>query len=122
MSWRPVPIVPSRDAAVTREFWERLGFDVVDASPDDEPYLIAVRDGAELHFRHSPDHDESRSDASLYIEVDDVDVVHDEWRPLIDATGTPRLGTPTVMPWGLRELVLVDPNGTLVRIASPGSS
>ena len=35
--WRPVPILPSRDAAMTTAFWQRLGFRVVDATPDDDP-------------------------------------------------------------------------------------
>ena len=89
--WRPVPILPSRDAAVTAAFWQRLGFRVVDATPDDDPYLIAVREGAELHFVHQPD---------------------------LDPATNRSLGAPTLMPWGLREAWLTDPDGTVVRIGS----
>ena len=65
--WRPVPILPSRDAAVTAEFWQRLGFRVVDATPDGDPYLIAVREGAELHFAHQPDLDPAANRTACYI-------------------------------------------------------
>ena len=80
--WRPVPILPSRDAAVTEEFWQRLGFRVVNAMPDGDPYLIAVRDGAELHFAHQPDLDPATNRAACYLHVGDATAVHAEWAAL----------------------------------------
>jgi hypothetical protein len=118
--WRPVPILPSRDPSVTAEFWQRLGFRVVDATPDGDPYLIAVREGAELHFAHQPDLDPATNRAACYLAVDDVTVVHAEWAALgLPSEGPGSLGAPNLMPWGLREAWLTDPDGTVVRIGSP---
>ena len=75
--WRPVPVLPYLDAMATTAFWTALGSRVSDGSPDGTPYLLAVREGAELHFRSLPE----------------------------------------VKPWGLREMTVVDPAGTLVRLA-----
>jgi len=107
--------VPSR----TQRFYEALGFRVVDASPDDVPYFIAERNGAELHFFVSPSIDPRTSAFGCYLEVDDVDAVHAEW------AGSPEWGSPQpqLIPpedkaWGLREMAFVDPDGTLIRVAS----
>ena len=118
--WRPVPILPSRDAEVTAAFWRRLGFRVVDATPDGVPYLIAVREGAELHFGHQPGLDPASNTAACYIGVDDVAPVHIEWAALgLPAGGPSSLGAPELKPWGLREMWVTDPDGTVVRFGSP---
>lgn len=118
--WRPVPILPYRDAAVTARFWRRLGFRVLDATPeDDDAYLIAVREGAELHFTHQPEVDPATNRAACYIGVDDAALVHAEWATLgLAGEGLGSLGDPTLRPWGLREAWVTDPDGTVVRIGS----
>jgi catechol 2,3-dioxygenase-like lactoylglutathione lyase family enzyme len=121
--WRPVPILPYRDAAATREFWTALGFRVSDGSPDDTPYLLAVREGAEVHFRWLPDVDPATSGFSCYLAVGGdagtLDALHAQWSALpVWADPLPRLEAPEVKPWGLREMTVVDPAGTAVRLAS----
>ena len=119
--WRPVPILPYRDAEVTAAFWTSLGFHVVDATPGDAAYLIAVRDGAELHFVGNPDVDPSAGWFRCYVAVDDVDALHVEWSRLgLGSEGPSSLQPPTDMPWGLREMWLTDPDGTVVRLATSG--
>ena len=107
--------VPDR----TQKFYEDLGFRVSDASPDDVPYLIARRNGAEVHFFVSPSVDPRTSSFGFYLEVDDVDVVHAEWSQAHEwRAPEPQILPPEDKPWGLREMAIVDPDGTLVRIAS----
>jgi catechol 2,3-dioxygenase-like lactoylglutathione lyase family enzyme len=120
MTWRPVPILPMSDPAATQQLYTRLGFAVVDATPEGQsPYLIAERDGGELHFCHQPDVDPLRSGFSCYLEVDDVDQVYGEWaRQVPDGRGHPRLVAPEDKPWGLREMAFVDGDGTLLRLAT----
>ncbi len=65
--WRPVPILGYRDAGVTAAFWRSLGFRVADASADETPYLIAVREGAELHFAADPGLDPGASPYRCYV-------------------------------------------------------
>jgi len=118
--WRPVPILPYRDPRRTMEFWRRLGFRVIDATPGDElPYVIAVRDGAEVHFVHNPDVDPAAGWFRCYLAVTDVDALHREWAALgLAAEGPGSLQPPEVKPWGLREMWLTDPDGTVVRLAT----
>jgi len=123
MTWRPVPILPMSDPAATQELYGRLGFQVVDATPDGQaPYLIAERDGAELHFFHWPEVDPLRSGFQCYLEVDDVDAVYAEWASQVPGReGHPRVAAPEDKPWGLREMAFVDGDGTLLRLATrPG--
>ena len=116
--WRPVPILPYLDAAVTTTFWTSLGFRVGDGSPDGTPYLLAVREGAELHFRDVPDLDPATSGFSCYLAVgSDLDALHAEWAALaVWGDPLPRLEAPEVKPWGLREMTVVDPAGSVVRL------
>ncbi len=117
--WRPVPILPYRDAGRTTAFWRRLGFRVVDVTGDEVPYLIAVREGAELHFVHNPDVDPAAGWFRCYVAVTDVDALHAEWSTLGLAEGGPgSLAAPEDKPWGLREMWLTDPDGTVVRLAT----
>ena len=123
--WRPVPILPYLDAAATRAFWAALGFRVSDGSPSSEPYLLAVRAGAELHFRALPGLDPATSGFSCYLAIggdhDALDALHGEWSALpVWADPVPRLQPPEDMPWGLREMTVVDPNGTTLRLAATG--
>ena len=118
--WRPVPILPYRDEARTAAFWRSLGFRVVDAGPgDDRPYLIAVREGAELHFAHNPDVDPAAGWFRCYVGVTAVDALPEEWSALgLAADGPGSLAPPEDMPWGLREMWLTDPDGTVVRMST----
>ena len=114
--WRPVPILPCTDPTVTAAFWSSLGFRVVDASPDSTPYLIAVRQGAELHFATDPDVATAAARAACYVQVPDATAVHAEWSALgLPATGPGSLGRPEVRPWGLLEFWVTDPDRTVVR-------
>ena len=120
-----MPILPYLDPAATTAFWTALGFRVGDGSPDGPPYLLAVREGAELHFRSLPEVDPATSTASCYLSVGDrdgtLDALHAEWAPLaVWADPLPRLEAPEVKPWGLREMTVVDPAGTVVRLAESG--
>lgn len=114
--WRPVPILPCTNPMATAEFWSSLGFRVVDASPDSTPYLIAVRQGAELHFATDPDVAKADARAACYVQVPDATAVHAEWSALgLPATGPGSLGRPEVRPWGLLEFWVTDPDRTVVR-------
>ena len=117
--WRPVPILPCTNPMATAEFWSSLGFRVLDASPDSTPYLIAVRQGAELHFATDPDVAKADARAACYVQVPDATAVHAEWSALgLPATGPGSVGRPEVRPWGLLEFWVTDPDRTVVRFGS----
>ena len=107
------PILPARDIAATEGFWSRLGFATVYV---DGEYLLMKRDGAEVHFFHHPALDPAKSDHGAYLRPADVNALDAEWAALgLPATGIPRLMRAEDKPWGMRELALIDPNGSLIR-------
>jgi catechol 2,3-dioxygenase-like lactoylglutathione lyase family enzyme len=112
------PILPARDLAAAEAFWRKLGFDT--RRFDTEGYLIAGRDGVELHvFRH-PALDPAANDAGAYLRVEDVDALGAEWAAAgLPAEGIPRLVPAGDTPWGMRELALIDPDGNLIRAGAP---
>lgn len=112
------PILPARDLAATRAFYERLGFATAGWWPQAfGGYAIMVRGAIELHFFAFPDLAPPESYAQCYWRVDDVDALHAEFVRLgLSPAGMPRLAAVADTPWGTREFALVDPNGTLVRV------
>jgi catechol 2,3-dioxygenase-like lactoylglutathione lyase family enzyme len=107
------PILPARDIGAAEAFWRRLGFASVYRDAD---YLLMEREGAEVHFWRNPALDPAKNDAGAYLRPSDIDALDAEWGALgLPGSGIPRLERAADKPWGMRELALVDPDGTLVR-------
>jgi catechol 2,3-dioxygenase-like lactoylglutathione lyase family enzyme len=107
------PILPARDLAATRVFYEHLGFTALGWWPDEfGGYAILARHEIEMHFFRVPELDPLRSYAQCYWRVADVDALYGEVVRAGVPTGTP----PEDKPWGMREFALSDPNGTLLRL------
>ncbi|MBD1204985.1 MAG: VOC family protein [Rhodobacteraceae bacterium] len=107
------PILPARDIAGTESFWSRLGFET---DYLDDEYLLMKRDGAEVHFFHHAALDPAQNDHGAYLRPADVDALDTEWAALgLPTSGIPRLMRAEDKPWGMRELALIDPNGSLIR-------
>ncbi len=110
------PILPARNLSETLAFWRRLGFACELDHPD---YLIVERDGVELHFFLSPDHDPTTCDAGAYLRLTDLVALDAEWGALgLPDAGIPRLIRVADKPWGMRELAVIDPDGNLIRAGS----
>lgn len=113
-----VPILPSRDLARTRAFYERLGFETTGWWPGEfGGYAILNRDGIELHFCPVDSVEPGENYAACYWRAHGIAVLH---ALCLDAVGE-REGIPRVTaledtPWGMREFALVDPDGNLVRV------
>ena len=108
------PILPCRDIAVTEAFWQRLNFETIGLYPGE--YLLMKRDGAEVHFAFSPDHDPLTTAGSAYLRPSDINALDREWLALdLPQTGHPRYHPAEDKPWGMRELALIDPDGNLIR-------
>jgi catechol 2,3-dioxygenase-like lactoylglutathione lyase family enzyme len=107
------PILPACDIAQTEAFWQRLGFHSVYA---DAEYLLLKREGAEVHFFHHAALDPATCDHGAYLRPSDVNALDAEWADLgLPSAGIPRLVRAEDKPWGMRELVLLDVNGNLIR-------
>lgn len=109
------PILPAKDFDETSEFYRQIGFKETGRWPDH--YLIIFRDKVELHFFHYPDLDPKANFAGAYIRTETVDDLSEEISKLgLPTEGIPRFGPAEDKPWEMREMVIIDPNGTLLRI------
>jgi predicted enzyme related to lactoylglutathione lyase len=105
------PIFRVADGRVSAEWYARLGFTVTGEhrfAPDLPLYLFLERgDSVFLHLsEHTGD---ARPGTLVYLYVDDVDAVAEEFGVRV-----------TTQPWG-REVELTDPDGNRLRVGGPGS-
>lgn len=109
------PIMPSRDIDATEAFYLKLGFSTV--YKDIKQYLLMKRDAAEVHFFFHAAHKPEDSDHGAYLRPSDVDAFSAE----VEALGLPKENAfPKFWPaedkdWGMRETVIWDPDGNLIR-------
>jgi len=110
------PIFPSSDFAVTRAFYEPLGFRVA-AFYEAEGYLILKRDDVELHYYRDDSIDPAKSEHSAFVRVNNAHELSVEFQALAMPTeGIPRVTRSEDKPWGICELAIVDPDGHLLRV------
>ena len=105
-----VPVLASLNLAETLVFYtEHLGFAPLLQMDN---YLIVQRGGCELHFwpcneRHIAEN------TSCYVRGD-VDALHADFT----ARGL-ALAAPAIQPWGMKEMVVIDPHGNLLKFGEP---
>jgi predicted enzyme related to lactoylglutathione lyase len=118
--WRASPILGVPNVRQAAEYYrDVLGFTldpedgVFQPSPD-EPggvYAIVKRAGVWIHFQIRRDGVPPRTRQSferdLYLYITDLDAVHAD----LQCRGANILQPPVTMPYGVRELVIEDPNG-----------
>jgi catechol 2,3-dioxygenase-like lactoylglutathione lyase family enzyme len=110
------PILPSRDLDATAAFYGKIGFQ--EAFRQTGQYLIVNRDAVELHFFHHPSHRPETCDHGAYLRPGDVDTLSAQVAALdLPRTeGFPRFAPAEDKPWGMREAVIWDPDGNLLRV------
>jgi catechol 2,3-dioxygenase-like lactoylglutathione lyase family enzyme len=107
------PIFPSSNLKVTEAFYVRLGFHRVYA---DDTYLLMQRDKVEVHFVPKRKIDKATNDHGAYLRTDDAKGLSEEWARLgLPASGAPRFHQAQDTAWGMREMVMIDPDGNLIR-------
>lgn len=105
-----VPILPSAGLDGTTAFYTALGFLVLGRTPD---YLRLARDGVELHFSLTPDHDPLRNQAGCYLRAADADGLREAWTDArFECLDVP---LPDAEAYGLTVFALVDPDGNTLR-------
>jgi catechol 2,3-dioxygenase-like lactoylglutathione lyase family enzyme len=103
----PIFVVSDLPSAVTH--YERLGFKI---EHYDAGYAFAQRDDLTLHLARA-DEMETPGAGSLYLHVDDADILAEEWR----AAGV-EFVAPQNMEWGKYEGSHRDTDGNLIRFGS----
>ncbi|MGE0394961.1 MAG: bleomycin resistance protein [Vicinamibacterales bacterium] len=117
MTERAEPVLPARNLQETRAFYRRLGFTPWFDGQSWPDYEIMSRDDVAVHFFAARDLVASDNHAGFYWRVADADRLHEECVALgLPSEGIPRLEAPCDQPWGMREFVLIDPSGNLLRI------
>lgn len=111
----PRPFLPSRDFALSKKFYETVGFQkLLDSS--DVAIFRAGSGGFLLQRRYQKDWAEN---CMMQLMVDDLDAW---WAHILSLDLPGRFGvqppnSPAVQPWGLRVAYLTDPCGVLWHVA-----
>lgn len=106
--------VPAQDFALSRRFYQDLGFTVA-WSDDDLAYIRHGDSSFLLQNFYNPEH---AGNFMMHMLVEDVDAWwdHIEKQELAKKYGV-KAEPPEDRPWGLRDFIIVDPTGVLWRIA-----
>ncbi len=114
---RSEPILPARNLAETRAFYEKLGFTSWWRGRGPWEYEIVSRGHLVVHFFAESGLVPTENEASCYWRVKDADRFHQEFAALkLPSERIPRLTAPVDEPWGMREFTFVDPSGNRVRV------
>jgi uncharacterized glyoxalase superfamily protein PhnB len=105
--------VPARDFALSKQFYEDLGFTIAWSSDD----LAYVRHGNTSFLLQNFYVEQHADNFMMHLLVEDVDA----WWRHVQAQGLRSkyrvmLEPPADRPWGLRDFVITDPTGVLWRI------
>ncbi len=107
------PILPSRQISKSEEFYLRLGFHTIYR---DHQYLLMKRENAEVHFFLNEQHIPEKCDHGAYLRPSDIEALSAEFATLeLPDRGIPRFEPVEPKPWRMKELVIVDPDGNLIR-------
>jgi catechol 2,3-dioxygenase-like lactoylglutathione lyase family enzyme len=107
-----IPTLPMRDVRETRAFYEALGFICAHEHPPPDSFLTMVRSGAMVQF--FPVHVDPRASTHTFmLSVDDLESTYAAFKQ----AGVGNVLPIEQKPWGVSEFALVDPNGTLIRVA-----
>jgi hypothetical protein len=81
-------------------------------------YMILVRDQVEIHFFSAQGHKGAKhSDHGCFVRVEDANTLSAEFETLkLDDQGAPSFARAEEKPWGVCELVIVDPDKNLLRM------
>jgi catechol 2,3-dioxygenase-like lactoylglutathione lyase family enzyme len=114
---RAEPVLPARNLDETRAFYRKLGFTCWFDGQSWPGYEIMSRGDLVMHFFSAPELVPGDNDAGCYWRVASADRLYEACSALgLPAEGIPRLEAICDQPWGMREFVLIDPSGNLVRV------
>jgi hypothetical protein len=106
-----IPKLPMRDKALTRAYYEMLGFVCADAE-DYAEYLIMQYGDAELHFFLHTSLDPETNDGQIYLRTLEIESLFE--RLLVRGVPIHPNGHLTIKPWGMKEFALLDPDHNLL--------
>ena len=106
------PILPVKNIAASAEFYvDKLGFKMMWKYGDPVSLLCVGRDNTSIYLSQGGD---VIQPTSVYMHVSDVEAL----RRQIAANGITPVEGPTDQQWGMREIIVEDPDGHRLRIGS----
>ena len=121
-----IPLLPCRSIDDQIEFYETLGFEVTYRQKAPNAYASVQRGAIELHFFVLKGYEPASSYSTCYVFVSDVDTLYADFRDglkrslgRVPTRGIPRIGALRDMSYGVRQFLLTDPGGNIVRIGQP---
>ena len=120
---RMIPLIPCRSIDDQIAFYEALGFEVTYRQKTPNVYASVRRGVIELHFFVMKGYEPADSYSTCYVLVSDVDRLYAEFRAglkgalgRVPSRGIPRIGALGDMSYGVRQFLLTDPGGNIIRI------
>lgn len=121
-----IPLLPCRSIDDQLAFYESLAFEVTYRQKAPNVYAAVQRGGIELHFFVMKGYDPAGSYSTCYVMTPDIDTLYAEFRAglkqargRIPTRGIPRLGPLKQMSYGVRQFLMTDPGGNIVRFGQP---
>ena len=123
---RMIPILPCRSIDDQLEFYESLGFEVTYRQKTPNVFASVQRGAIELQFFVLKGYEPADSYSTCYVIVSDVDTLYADFREglkrslgRIPTRGIPRIGALRDMSYGVRQFLMTDPGGNIIRIGQP---
>lgn len=124
-----IPILPCRSIDDQLEFYEAVGFEVTYRQTAPNAFAAVQRGAIELQFFTLKGYEPADSYSTCYVMVSDVDRLYADFRAGlkralggIPSRGLPRIGRIGDMSYGVRQFLLTDPGGNIIRIGQPLAS
>jgi catechol 2,3-dioxygenase-like lactoylglutathione lyase family enzyme len=121
-----IPLLPCRSIDEQIAFYESLGFEVTHRQKVPNVYASVQRGAIELHFFVMKGYEPADSYSTCYVMVSDVDTLYADFRAglkrrlgRIPTRGIPRIGALGDMSYGVRQFLMTDPGGNIIRIGQP---
>ena len=123
---RMIPLLPCRSIDEQLAFYESIGFEVTYRQKAPNAYASVQRGLIELHFFTMKGYEPATSYSTCYVMVADIDRLYADFREglkrslgRIPTRGIPRIGALGDMSYGVRQFLLTDPGGNIIRIGQP---
>jgi len=123
---RMIPLLPCRSIDEQLAFYESIGFEVTYRQKAPNVYASVRRGLIELHFFTMKGYEPATSYSTCYVLVADIDALYADFRAglkqalgRIPTRGIPRIGALKDMSYGVRQFLMTDPGGNIIRIGQP---
>jgi hypothetical protein len=121
-----IPILPCRSIDDQIAFYESLQFEVTYRQRVANVFAAVQRGAIELQFFVLKGYEPAESYSTCYVIVSDVDALYAAFRAGLKSSlghiptrGIPRIGVLRDMSYGVRQFLLTDPGGNIIRIGQP---